>query len=233
MFDLIVGFVIFCFIFLGTREGIVKSLASVVLVFASLFLASYAIAILSGGAPRFSDPSYAGTIGLFFLIWIVTYIFFDILLMFLIRKIVKVIVLGPVDIIGGMFVGGGKGFLICGIIIQMVLSLPISEATREQALNSILSRLSLSSYKLTYPYFRGLAPKRFFTNIDEINLMERLGSPKARYLDVEKRETPDVLLRDATIFQRNILDRERKLQKLIDQRKLIPDVPPGLTKEVK
>ena len=40
MLNLIVGIAIFLFIFLGLREGIVKSLGSVALVFVALFLAS-------------------------------------------------------------------------------------------------------------------------------------------------------------------------------------------------
>ncbi len=225
MLDLIVGLVIFCFIFLGAREGIVKSLASVALVFVSLFLATNAISVLSNTAPQFKDPAYAGTIGLFFLIWAVSYIFLDLLTMLLFRRVIRIIVLGQTDIIGGLFVGGFKGLLICGIVLQLFLSLPVSDATRENVVNSLVGRLSLSTYKLTYPYVKNIVPKMRITNTDKINLMEEMGTPKSKLIKRAGEEEPDALLRDATNVPEKLLDRSKSIRKLLEEKKLVPGVP--------
>lgn len=225
MQDLIVGFVIFCFIFLGAREGVVKSLASIALIFVSLYLATAAVGILATSAPQFGDPSYAGTIGLFFLAWLVTYIFLDALLMFLFRRVIKIIVLGPVDVAAGILAGGFKGLLISGIVLQLILSMPVSNKTRETIVNSILSRISLSAYQLTYPYVKRLAPILKVKDISKLNLMDRMGKPESRFTERDKASEPDKLLRDVTTYQRKLMEREKSIQKMLKDKQLIPGVP--------
>ena len=130
MLDVIVGIVICCFFLLGLYEGIAKSLGSVALAFFSLFLATSTVNFLAGGAPQFSDPRFLGTAVIFLLVFVVTYILFDILLTILLKRIIMIVILGPLDKVGGALVGGFKGLLICGIILQLTLYFPISAATK-------------------------------------------------------------------------------------------------------
>ncbi|MBU0672458.1 MAG: CvpA family protein [Candidatus Margulisbacteria bacterium] len=100
MLDVILGILIFLFLILGLREGIFKSLGSVAAVFFSLFLASSVVAFLAKGSPQFNDPKYLGAIIVFLVVWVFSYVVLDLLLTLLFKKIITVIVLGPVDKVG-------------------------------------------------------------------------------------------------------------------------------------
>ena len=132
MLDVIVGIIICVFFLLGLYEGIVKSLGSVALAFFSLYLAKSTIGFLAKGASQFSDPSFLGTAVIFLVVFVVTYGLLDLLLNIILKKIIMVVVLGPLDKVGGFMIGGFKGMLICGIVLQMMLYFPVSAQTKKR-----------------------------------------------------------------------------------------------------
>jgi uncharacterized membrane protein required for colicin V production len=158
MLDLIVGIAIVVFVVLGLREGIVKALGSLALVFVALFLASGAIYLLAKGDPHLSDPNYLSATVTFLIVWSISYLFLDLILTIFLKKIITIIILGPIDKIGGVFIGGFKGFVICGIILQLVLYLPLSTQWKIKIKTSDLSRFCIDIYQLAYPYAQKIAP---------------------------------------------------------------------------
>lgn len=158
MLDLILGIAILVFVVLGLREGIVKALGSLALVFVALFLASGAISLLSKGDPRLTDPNFLSATVTFLIVWSISYLFLDLILTVFLKKIVTIIILGPIDKIGGIFIGGFKGLVICGIILQLVLYMPLSSQWKIRIQTSDLARLCIDVYQLTYPYAQKIAP---------------------------------------------------------------------------
>lgn len=218
MVDLIVGIIVCIFLALGVWEGLIKSLGSVVLIFVALFLASMALEFLAKGNPQFADPSYLGTIITFLVVWALSYFILDLILTLLLKKVVKVIVLGHVDKIGGILVGGLKGFLICGVILQLMFYMPVSANTKKALKDSLLARFSVSIYLRSYPYAKKFFPKasrfmqkRIFGKETEkekelFAVPEKMMAPVKKYEDVSKKQ-------------------HDKLLKLIKEQKLVPSVP--------
>ena len=224
MLDLLVGIAVFLFIFLGFREGIVKSLGSVGAVFVALFLATGTLDFLSKSAPQFSDPNYLGASIVFLLVWVLSYIILDLLLNLLFRKVIKVIVLGPLDKVGGVLIGGFKGLLICGIVLQVVLYFPISQTSKKQITESSLSRFAMGVYGWAYPYAEKIAP------VDDLikgNLKIRIeqGSSEQEL----KKIGPDKFMGKISKPEK-LSDQEEKIKELIKEQKILPSVPQGAAK---
>ncbi len=201
MLDLIVGIVIVCFALLGIREGIAKSLGSVVLLFAAVFLATGAVNLLAQSNPQFNDPNFLAATIIFLLVWSLSFILLDLLLLIIFKKVITIIILGPFDKVGGLLVGGFKGALICGLILQLILYFPISDSSKEKISKSALSRFSIAAYNWIYPYARKVAPgiqdfikKSLEEKTKEMEKMKEDKGEKAKKLLKEKKLLPVVPL---------------------------------------
>jgi uncharacterized membrane protein required for colicin V production len=221
MLDVIVGIAIACFVILGIREGIAKSLGSIALVFVSLFLATATIDFLAKGASQFKDPSYLGTIIIFFLVWLLSYIILDLVLMLLFRRIIKIIILGPMDMVGGLLIGGFKGTLICGVILSLVLAMPISAASKKYISGSRLASLSIAVYQWAYPHAKRIAPK--IGNLMKIDIVEEMN--KGNEIKVDAELSPDKLMGEVSEAQKVLTGQEEHIRKLIKEQKLLRNVP--------
>lgn len=233
MLDVVVGIVIFLFVFLGLREGIAKSLSSVAAVFVSLFVATGVVGLIAKGAPQFSDPKYLGAIIVFLVIWIVSYIVLDLLLTLILRKVVKIIFLGPVDNVGGAIVGGFKGMLICGIALQLALAMPLEASSKKAITQSFLSRYSIYVYQRTYPFAKKMAPvvSKFMNDnlIDKIGQQENL---KEKTKDLEKM-SPDKFVGEAIEYEKLKTEQEQKIHKLLKDQKLLRGAPLKKIEDIK
>jgi len=221
MLDVIVGIAIACFVILGAREGIAKALGSVLLVFISLFLATRTIDFFAQGAEQFKDPSFLGTIIIFFLVWLLSYILLDLLLNLIFRKAVKIIVLGPLDSVGGLLIGGFKGILICGIILQLALALPLSADSKKYISEGKLSGFSIAVYQLAYPQAKRLAPK--ISELMETDIMGEMNKKSEVKADPEL--SPEKIVGQAAEVGKALSEQEGNIRKLINDNKLILDVP--------
>jgi uncharacterized membrane protein required for colicin V production len=221
MLDVIVGIAIACFVILGAREGIAKALGSVILVFAALFLATRTIDFFAQGAEQFKDPNFLGTIIIFFLVWLLSYLVLDLILNLLFRRAIKIIVLGPLDMVGGLFIGGFKGVLICGIILQLVLALPISADSKKYISGAKLSGLSISVYQWAYPQAKRLAPK--IGNLMKIDILEEMN--KENEVKGEAELSPEKIMGQASEVGKTLTEQEKNIRKLIEDNKLILNVP--------
>jgi len=221
MLDVIVGIAIACFVILGAREGIAKALGSVVLVFAALFLATRTIDFFSQGAEQFKDPNFLGTVIIFFLVWLLSYILLDLLLNLIFRKAVKIIVLGPLDKVGGLLIGGFKGILICGIILQLALALPISAGAKQYISTSKLSAFSIAVYQLAYPQAKRLAPK--ISEMMKTDIMEKMN--KGTEVKVDPELSPEKIMDQASEVGKDLTEQQENIRKLIEDKKIILNVP--------
>src|SRR3989338_10749041 len=106
MLDVVIGIVISLFVVLGMREGAAKALSSLAAVFVALFLATASLKVIGQSAPQFCDPNNASATAAFLAIWLTSFIALDLGLSFLLRKIIIISVLGPIDKFGGLAIGG-------------------------------------------------------------------------------------------------------------------------------
>jgi membrane protein required for colicin V production len=219
MLDLVVGIAVLAFILLGLREGFIKALGGVAAVFAALFLATGTMAYLSKQTPSLGDPSKLGTMIIFLLVWALSYILLEILLSVLFRKIVKVVVLGSLDKVGGMLVGGFKGLLICGLILDLVLLSPVSAGAKKVINESKLSGFSMKVYDWAYPYAKKIAPR-------VKSFWDKKIKPEAAQTEKAKSETLNK-------FDKVKKSQEEKIMKLLKEQKLLHDAPVRRVEELK
>lgn len=202
MLDLIVGIAILGFAFIGLREGLAKSLGGLVLVFVAFFLATATVNFLAKGAPQFNDPNYLGATLVFLVVWAVSYVLLDLLLLIVLKKIITIVVLGPFDKVGGVIIGGFKGIVICGIILQLVLYFPTSREFKARIKQSELSRFAIATYHWVYPFAKRVAP-----GVSDF-MKKNLEQGKA---EIEKLGR----------------GKETEVKKLLKEKKLLPTVPSG------
>lgn len=223
MLNLIVGIVIFIFVIMGLREGLAKAIGSVAVVFLSLFLAMGAVNLLAGGSSRFGDPNYSGTMIVFAVVWVVSFLVCDLLLTILLNKIIKIIVLGSLDRFGGIAVGAFKGVLICGIALQVALYLPIGTEAKIQIKESLLSRIAITTYEWFYPFAIKIAPR-----IEENNLLNKMTTDvdtKGTKKEVEEKINTEDLMDTAEEVKKVVGKEQEKAMKLLKDKKLLPGVP--------
>ena len=231
MLDVAVGIVIFLFVVLGLREGIGKSLGSVAAVFVGLFLASSTLSFLSKAEPRFAEPSFLGAIIVFILVWALSYIVIDLLLTLLFKKIINIILLGPVDKIGGTFVGGFKGLLISGIILQLCLAMPISAESKKAITQGPISRFAIAAYQWSYPYAKKLAP---MVNdlMQKNNIVEKINEQE-NLKDKTKDLKPNDLIKNIDNYKQIKTEQEQKIKKLLKDQKLLHGAPTRRIEDIK
>jgi uncharacterized membrane protein required for colicin V production len=233
MLDVAVGIVVFLFVALSLREGLAKSLFSLAAVFVALFLASAALTLLARGDARLADPKNAAAVILFLLVWAVSYLLIDLLLTLLLRKVVQITVLGPADRVGAVLVGGFKGTLICGIILQLVLAFPLSATVRDDILNKPLSRFTIAVYHWAYPYAQRLAP--IVQGLMEQNLVNKVGEQQGAKAKAGKVEdySPEKFLGDAGKYEQIKSEQEKKIHQLLKDQKLLRGAPLKKVEEVR
>ncbi|MDD5382542.1 MAG: CvpA family protein [Candidatus Margulisbacteria bacterium] len=220
MLDVVVGIVVALFILLGAREGIAKSLGSLAMVFVALFLAGSAIGILGQSNAQFNDPQNTATILTFLFVWLVVYLILDLLLILLLKKIINITVLGPADKIGGLIIGGCKGIMICGVILQLIIGLPISADSRAQIVNSPLASFSIAAYQWAYPYTKQFVPA---VNSFKQNLIKQLDQTDTQKAEEQpgSGEFVEKVMKQEPVKT----DADKKIMKLLKEQKLLPDAP--------
>ena len=224
MLDLIIGIVVLLFVALGLREGIIKSLGSVIAVFVALFLATGVINFLARSEPRFADPSFLAATIIFLVVWGLAFILIDLVLTLLFKKLITVIVLGPVDKVGGMIIGGFKGALICGIVLQLALAFPFSDATKFEIKHARFSQWAIALYQKAYPYAEKIAPKvsEFMRN----NLVEKIGQKENLVETVNQPGNyPGRFMQNVEKYETIKITQKEQIKKLLKEQKLLNNAP--------
>ncbi|MBU0501929.1 MAG: CvpA family protein [bacterium] len=212
MVEIIIAIVVLIFIALGLREGMVKALSSVAAVFASLFFATATLASIG-----LIESRAVSTVILFLFLFFISYVILDLLLTLMFKKIISVTVLGPVDKVGGVVLGGIKGLLICGIVLQVLLYLPIKVENRTMMEESYLAKLSIAICQWSYPYIKNVRPE--ITDFVKGDYVAGKKTNKVEALPTKG------LFGEAGKAVEKIKLQEDQIMKLLEDNKLVPNVP--------
>lgn len=156
--DILLGIFILFFGLLGYFSGFLRSFLGIIIVLLSVYLSSnFSHAILSsfgflGDASKNSYPI------LFLFLFLLLYFLGEIILS-LLKRIIKVVILGPLDGICGMLASGIRGVLLLGVIFQIILKLPISSSWRALISDSIIIGFSQEILLKLYPFVVSKMPE--------------------------------------------------------------------------
>lgn len=159
MADLIIGLLVVAFVFLGVRDGLARSLGSVITFFLALFASAAVIEFFSAYSPVYKDYLNIATVLTFIFVWLVIMVVLELLLGLLLKRVITVTVLGPVDRVLGGIVGAGRGLLVLGLMLQLVLSLTLPAAFKAVINEAFLAKLSISAYQWAFPLAKKTVPQ--------------------------------------------------------------------------
>ena len=229
MVDIVIGLFILCFLYLGYREGLVKTLGSILIILLALFLATAVLGSLNKVSPEFANPQNVLTICTFIVLWAVMAGTLDIMLGLALRKIITITVLGPLDKLAGLLLGVFKGMLIAGIILQFIFYFPISAAAKKTITDSITARFSITAYKWIYPMAKKWTP--VLGQVGKENLIEKIQAPPkmtggiSKEVDNLKKMTPEGVMENVDKYQKAAFEREKIVKEILKDQKLIPSSP--------
>lgn len=157
--DLWIGLAVTIFAFIGLKTGIFHTLASIILVYISTYFASFLAPLLAGAFTfLLVEEKSAGTVVLFVVVFLLVYLLGEFLLAVL-KNIIKVTILGPLDRSGGFILGVFKGMLIVAVAFEIMMTLPLSEESLNAINRSMLRKWATQIFKTTYPLTLVYAPK--------------------------------------------------------------------------
>jgi uncharacterized membrane protein required for colicin V production len=224
MIELVVSVFILAFIYLGFRDGLAKTLGSIIMIFLALFLSSAAIAGLATIAGEFSNPKSLVTIVFFFIIWLALYIALHLLIKLILKVVIQVTVLGPLDQVGGLLLGAVRGLLIAGIVLQVFLSFPITDKTRQAVLAAMPAKFSIATFQWLYPAAEKMQP--YIENLIKMEkksgVMENMSLPGSITEEVQKKIEDNV-----PALQKETQKQEERLRQLLEDNNLKPTAPSG------
>lgn len=143
---------------LGLRAGFLSSLLSVVLAYFTIFFSAGAARFSSGGSAFLSLNQQLFYAAIFFFLFLIIYIIGEFVIWAL-KKIISVRLMGPLDPIAAAILGGFKAFLIMGVFFSLAASFPLSSGMREIVAKSHFQKLSINIYQRTYPFAQAAIPK--------------------------------------------------------------------------
>jgi membrane protein required for colicin V production len=126
------------------RSGLLKTLLDIILVVLSVYFAAFFAEILSG-----SKADNLSFVYFFAVSWVVIYALSGVL-SYLLQKIIKVSLLGPVDLFGGMVLGAVKGILILGVLVWVLESLPLGANFKNAVSNSLGKKTAIPAVSAAY-----------------------------------------------------------------------------------
>jgi uncharacterized membrane protein required for colicin V production len=229
MVDVIVGLFIIVFLYFGFREGFAKTLGSIVMLFLALYAATAALAGLASTSAEFGNPKSLLTILTFFVIWLVLYVVLDLILKIVLKLLISIKILGPADQIIGLALGGIKGLLLAGIILQIILAFPLSSEVKKNILNAIPARFSIATFQYVYPEAKKLAPylDKFIKSENKGTLMDELGTKTEEVSpEVEKLKniSGDKIM---DRLEKTKKEQEKRLHQLLEDENPSPTAPQG------
>jgi len=231
MVDLIIGIFVLLFLVLGLREGLVKTLLSILLVYIALFLSTAALNAMAKVTPGLADPTNAPAVCAFIVIWLITYIVLDLILGLLLRKVITVTVLGPLDKVAGVLLGAFKGMLIAGIILQLNFCFPVAESTRKMIAESNSVRFAIAAYQWTYPYIKPWSS--YLGEMGKENLIEKIEksgkvpSEISAEVAAVKKMKPEELLKNVDKYNEAVKKSDQEFLKILEDQNLLPEQAPG------
>ena len=160
---LVLGILLACFF--GMRKGLLDSLAGVLVVYLSYYFSNLFAGIMAGSLTFLGDVK-TGNIPLLVLALFVFFNLIGAVLLWLLKKVVEIKILGPVDTAGGVIFSGLKFMIFVAALFNIILLFPFSGTFKDWLTESYLMNISSVFFKRTYPIAESTIPQ-VKTYIDE------------------------------------------------------------------
>ncbi|NQU17578.1 MAG: CvpA family protein [Candidatus Saganbacteria bacterium] len=156
--DIVCGIVVLVFSFFGLRAGFLSSFLSLLVVYFSIFFSAGGAHFMARNAKFLSVPYGVSYALAFFALFIITIIVGE-LIVWALKKIVAVRLLGILDTAIAIFLGTFRALLIMGVVFTLVVGFPISDQTKKILDDTRFKHISVYIYKKTYPFAEKIIPK--------------------------------------------------------------------------
>ncbi|HTY13842.1 MAG TPA: CvpA family protein [Candidatus Omnitrophota bacterium] len=170
MIDLyiIVGALVFFVI--GVRTGFLRAALSVLAVYAAIYVAqAFAPVLIRSSAFMGVEETKAGLLTMTFIIFGICYLALEFILVIL-KSIISISILGPIDKLLGGLVSIFKAFLIAGMIINSLYILPLTDEQLHYINQSFLKDWAIQCYLKTYPLATTAAQNTTGWILNKLNL---------------------------------------------------------------
>jgi uncharacterized membrane protein required for colicin V production len=156
--DIFLAIFILFYGLLGYVSGFLRSFLGIVVVLLSIYLSSNFSHVVLSSFGFLGEASKSAYPVLFLFLFLLLYLLGEILLSF-VKRVIKVVILGPLDGLCGMIASGIRGILLLGVIFQIILKLPISSAFRAVISDSIIIGYSQEILVRVYPFVVSKMPE--------------------------------------------------------------------------
>lgn len=157
--DLTIGVGLLLFFLFGLKTGILRNFLSILWIyFCVYFSTAFSVAVIGLVAYLLSDERKIGQTVLAIALFVILYLLGEFVLA-LLKNVVSIKLLGPLDSLLGGLSGAIKALLICGFIIETILLLPLAETTKKTINESRLKGWAADTLRRTYPLALSAAPQ--------------------------------------------------------------------------
>jgi uncharacterized membrane protein required for colicin V production len=182
--DITIGVALLLFFIFGLKTGLLRNFLSILWIyFCVYFSTAFSSAVISAVSYLLSDERKIGQTVLALALFVILYLLGEFVLA-LLKNVVSVKLLGPLDGLLGGLSGVIKALLITGFIIEMILLFPLAEETKKSINESRLKGWAVDTLRRTYPLALSAVPqvKSF---VDQKILPVVKGSNSAQVVDLK------------------------------------------------
>lgn len=149
--DLWIGLAALLFIAFGFVSGFMRSFLSLLWTYLCIYLATNLAPSIIGVFSVLSvEESQIGKVILILGVYAVGYLIGEVLL-FMLKNLVAIQILGPMDKVLGALVTAFKVLIIVGFVFEMILTLPLSENQLRDINSTISKQWGQQVFKISYP----------------------------------------------------------------------------------
>ncbi|MBI5699317.1 CvpA family protein [Candidatus Saganbacteria bacterium] len=157
--DLAIGAALLLFFLFGLKTGLLRNFLSILWIyFCVYFSTAFSAVVIAAVSYLLSDERKLGQIVLTLALFVILYLLGEFVLA-LLKNVVSIKLLGPLDGLLGGLSGAIKALLICGFIIETLLLLPLSETAKKTINESRLKGWASYTLHRTYPLALSAAPQ--------------------------------------------------------------------------
>lgn len=157
--DLYIGLGAIILFVIGIRAGFLRSLLSLFGTYLAVYITQTVAPNLIKAASFLSvEETRSGYVILFLVIFGIMYLVVEFLLTVL-KNIIIISILGPIDNVLGGLLSIFKALVIAGMVIETILLLPLSDQQLKNINQSYFKDWAIKAFKKTYPLALSAAPK--------------------------------------------------------------------------
>lgn len=190
--DIACGIIIIILSVWGLRVGFLSTFLSVVMVYLAAYFAATAAGFTKGGAGFLGEGSQPLYAVLFLFIFLATYAIGEVVI-WILKKIISVQLMGVLDSIAAIALGAFKALLVLGIVFELIGIFPLSTEVKKLLDDSFIKRTSIKLYKETAPIARSLIPQGEYK--DKVKNEIKIPKVPDEVIDVVTKEASKTLKR--------------------------------------